>query len=246
LPEFRANLDIIAGPTTTVKLSLAPTGQLVNDVRVTLRSRTIPNFLLLDARPVVEDAAAPLRGLPVAFVERHHGFFRDMLTRVAAAQPAAKRYGLRLTTTLRPGVATELEINAETTKYNVSLEGYLDMGRREDDISARLHVGKYIGKRDEVFMEVTFIPTTVTWEFVPGWGHRLGPYTMAGAKYNLSSERGLIWLRQDLDDRWSLRLERTPMTRFNEVALRYKLHEFLSAEYVVTTDNRWLRLVGNL
>lgn len=246
LPEFRANLEIIAGTTTTVKLSLAPTGQLISDVRVTLRSRTIPNFLLLGARPAVEDATAPMRGLPVAFVERHHTYFRDTLTKVAAAQPAAKRYGLHLTSTLRPGVATDVEINAETTKYNVSLEGYLDMGRREDDISARLHVGQYFGRQDELFMEVTLIPTSMTWEFVPGWGHRLGPRTAAGAKYNLSSENGLIWLKQELDDRWSLRLERTPATRFNEVALRYKLHEFLSAEYVVTTNNRWLRLVGNL
>lgn len=246
LPEFRANLEIVAGTTTMVKLSLAPTGQLVNDVRVTLRSRTIPNFLLLDARPAVEDAAAPLRGLPVAFVERHHSYFRDMLTNVAASQPAAKRYGLRLASTLRPGVATDLEISAETTKYNVSLEGYLDMGRREDDISVRLHVGKYIGRQDEVFLETTFIPTSVTWEFVPGWGHRLGAHTETGAKYNLSSEQSIIWLKQELDDRWSLRLERTPSRRFNEVALRYKIHEFLSAEYIVTTDNRWLRLVGNL
>ncbi len=246
LPEFRASLEIIAGPTTTVKLSLAPSGQLINDVRVNLHSRTMPNFLLLNARPVVEDAAAPMRGLPVAFVERHHLYFRDMLTRVAAAQPAAKSYGLKLASTLRPGVTTEVEINAETTKYNVSLEGYLDMGRKEDDISARLHVGQYFGKQDEIFMEITFIPTSVTWEFVPGWGHRLGPRTEAGTKYNLSSEKGLFWLKQDLDGRWSLRLERTPATGFNEVALRYKLHEFLSAEYIVTTNNRWLRLVGNL
>ncbi len=246
LPEFRANIEIIAGQTTTVKLSLAPAGPLVKDVRVTLRSRTIPNFLLLEARPVVEDAANPLRGLPVAFVERHGDYFRDMLTKVAAAQPVTDRYSLKLIATLRPGVATDMDISAETTKYNVKLEGYLDMGRKENDTSARLHVGQYLGRRDELFMEVTFIPASVTWEFVPGWGHRLGSATEAGVKYNLSSKHGLFWLRQDLDERWSLRLERTPVTGIYEAGLRFKLHEFLSAEYIVTTNNRWLRLVGNL
>lgn len=246
LPEFRANIEIIAGQTTTVKLSLAPAGPLVKDVRVTLRSRTIPNFLLLEARPVVEDAANPLRGLPVAFVERHGDYFRDMLTKVAAAQPVTDRYSLKLTATLRPGIATDMDISAETTKYNVKLEGYLDMGRKENDTSARLHVGQYLGRRDELFMEVTFIPASVTWEFVPGWGHRLGSATEAGVKYNLSSKHGLFWLRQDLDERWSLRLERTPVTGIYEAGLRFKLHEFLSAEYIVTTNNRWLRLVGNL
>ncbi len=246
LPEFRANIEIIAGQTTTVKLSLAPAGPLVKDVRVTLRSQTIPNFLLLEARPVVEEAASPLRGLPVAFVERHGDYFKDMLTKVAAAQPVTERYSLNLTSALRPGVATDVEISAETTKYNVKLEGYLDMGRKENDTSARLHVGQYLGRQDELFLEVTFIPASVTWEFVPGWGHRLGPATEAGVKYNLNSQQGLLWLKQDLDERWSLRLERTPTMGANEVGLRYKLHEFLSAEYVVTTNNRWLRLVGNL
>ena len=246
LPEFRVNMEIIAGQTTTVKLSLAPAGPLVKDVRVTLRSKTIPNFLLLEARPVVEDAANPIRGLPVAFVERHNGYFKDMLTKIATAQPVTRRYGLNLTSTLRPGVATDMEISAETTKYNVSLEGYLDMGRKENDTSARLHVGQYLGRQDELFMEVTFIPASVTWEFVPGWGHRLGPTTEAGVKYNLSSKQGLFWLKQNLDDRWSLRLERTPVTGIYEAGLRLKLHEFLSAEYIVTTNNRWLRLVGNL
>ncbi|MDT8903784.1 hypothetical protein [Anaeroselena agilis] len=246
LPEFRANIEIIAGQTTTVRLSLAPAGPLIKDVRVTLRSRTIPNFLLLEARPGVEDAASPLRGLPVAFVERHGDYFKDMLMRVASAQPVVGRYSLTLTSALRPGVTTDMDLSAETTKYNVKLEGYLDMGRKENDTSARLHVGQYLGRQDELFMEVTFIPASVTWEFVPGWGHRLGPATEAGVKYNLSSKQGLFWLKQDLDERWSLRLERTPITGVNEAGLRYKLHEFLSAEYVITNNNRWLRLVGNL
>lgn len=246
LPEFRANLEIIPGTTTTVKLSLAPSGPLVTDVSVTLRSRTIPNFLLMGARPAVEEAAAPLRGLPVAFVERHGEYFRNLLTEVAVAQPAAKRYGLSLTSLLRPGVLTDLEISAETTKYNVTLEGYLDMGSKENDTSARLHVGKYIGKQDEVFLEMTFIPNSVTWEFAPGWGHRLGPSTETGFKYNINDKVGILWLRQDLDDHWALRLERTPSERYNEVGVRYKLHAFLSAEYVIATGRHWLRLVGNL
>ncbi len=247
LPEFRTNIEINAGQTTTVKLALVPAGPVVKDVRVMLRSHTIPNFLLIEARPSVEEAGHPLRGLPVAFVERHGDYFKDMLLKVAAAQPVTGRYGLEMTSTLRAGATTELEISAETTRYNVSLEGYLDMGRNEkNDTSARLHVGQYLGRQDELFMEVTFIPASVTWEFVPGWGHRLGPQTVAGIKYSLSDKQGLIWMKQDLSDRWSLRLERTPATGTNEAGLRYKLHEFLSAEYIFTNHNRWLRLVGNL
>ena len=246
LPEFRANLEIVPGPITTVKVLLTPVGPLVQDARVTIRSRTFPNFLLLAARPVVEEAAQPLRGLPVAFVERHGNYFRDRLTRVATGHAIADRYGLTMSSVLKPGVDTELVISAETSKYNISVEGFLEIGRKQDDTSARLHVGRFVGKRDELFMEVTLIPRSVTWQFVPGWGHRLGARTEIGTKYDIRNEEGLLWLRQDLDGNWALRLERNPVRGVNELAIRYKLHEFLSAEYIFTTNENWLRLVGNL
>jgi hypothetical protein len=150
LPEYRTNVEINAGQTTTVKLALVPSGPVVKDVRVTLRSQSIPNFLLIEARSPVEEAGYPLRGLPVAFIERHSDYFKDMLLKVAAAQPVTERYGLKLSSALRVGATTELEISAETTRYNVALEGYLDMGRNEkNDTSARLHVGLYLSNKDE-------------------------------------------------------------------------------------------------
>jgi len=246
LPEFRTNLEIVPGSTTTVKLSLVPAGPLVKDVRVTLRSRTIPNFLLLGARPTVEEAAVPMQGLPVAFVERHADHFKNMLLKVAAAHPATRRYGLELTADLKAGVDSELVITAETPQYNVSLEGYLDMGRKAHDTSARLHVGRNCGPKDELFLEVTFVPGSVSWEFVPGWGHRLGARTETGLKYSLSDAQAVLWLKQELSANWLLRLERVPASGANELGLRYKLHDFLSLEYVFTKNDNWLRLVGNL
>lgn len=246
LPEFRANLEITPGKVTTAKLSLIPVGPLVLDARVTLHSRTIPNFLLLEARPVIEEAAQMMRGLPVAFVERHADYFTSTLVKTASAQPVVGRYGLELSAVLTPAVDSELSINAETTKYNVSLEGFLDFGRSADNTSARLHVGSYLGKKDEAFMEVTFIPGTMSWIFAPGWGHRLSPQAEAGLKYDMSDKATILWLKQDLGGNWSIRLERTPMLNYNEFAVRYKLHEFLSAEYIFTTHENWLRLVGNL
>lgn len=246
LPEFRANLEIIGGTVTTVKLSLTPIGPLVQDARVTLRSKTIPNFLLLEARPAVEEAAQVMRGLPVAFVERHSDYFRQLVTKVAVAQPMVRRYSLSLVSNLKPGVDSEFVISAETTKYNVALEGYLDMGHRTDNTSARLHVGSYLGKKDELFAEVTFIPSTMSWQFAPGFGHRLGSQYEVGFKYDLNDKKSIIWLKQELGGNWSLRLERTPVSGYNEFAVRYKLHDFLSVEYIFTTRDHWLRLVGNL
>lgn len=246
LPEFRAGLEFVPGSVTVVKLSLTPIGPVVRDVNVTLRSRTLPNLILMDTRPAVEEEATSLRGLPVAFVERHNDAFTGRMKAAAMKHSVAKRYGFDLTASLNSGPETNVQIGAETTKYNIGLEAYLDMGRATDDTSLRLHVGQRIGKTDELFLETTFIPGTVSWEFVPGWGHRLGARTEAGVKYNLSSDKGLLWLKQDLGSGWMLRLERTPADGRNELGVRYKLHDYLSAEYIFTRNDKWLRLIGNL
>jgi len=246
LPEFRANFDIIPGSRTVVKLSLAPLGATVQDVNVSLRSHTIPNVLLAIARPTVDSAAQSLVGLPVAFVDRHRDYFTAKFTAAAAEQPIAKRYGLTLTPVIKPGVDTEIALNAETDKYKVTLEGYMDMGRSQDNTSFRLHAGKLMSKQDEAFMEVNFVPSSVAWNVVPGWAHTMSPSTTAGIKYDLSDKQGLVWLHQDLSPNFSLRLERTPAINKNEFAIRYKMHDFLSAEYIMNKDNSWLRLIGNL
>lgn len=246
LPEFRANFDIIAGARTVVHLSLAPLGATVQDVHVSLRSHTIPNVLLIAARPTVEQAGKSLVGLPVAFVERHRDYFTEKLAATAARHSIAKRYGLALTPVINPGVDTTVALDAETDQYKVALEGYLDMGRSKDNTSFKLHVGKFIGKQDEAFLEVDFIPSAVTWDFVPGWGHTFSPRTTAGMKYNISDQHNIVWLHQNLNRNLTLRLERTPAVNKNEFGIRYKMHDFLSAEYVVNKEDRWLRLIGSL
>lgn len=243
LPEFRANMDIIPGARTIVRLSLSPLGATVQDVHVALRSHTIPNIVLAMVRPAMNETSKVLIGLPVAFVERHRDYFTEQLV---AEQPLTQKYGIMATPQLKPGTDSEIALNVETDKYKVTLEAYLDMGHDEDNTSARLHAGKFIGNRDEAFLEVNFIPGTVSWQFVPGWGHTIGSDTIAGIKYNTSNSQNILWLQQQMSPNWTMRLERTLKTGNNELGIRYKLHDFLSAEYVITKEDRWLRLIGHL
>jgi len=246
LPEFRSNLEITAGQHTTIKLSLIPTGPTINNVELSLRSSTIPNILLAEARPPVREAADMLRGLPVAFVERHKEYFSTEIQRTAAKHPIVKKYGLIVTPVVNPGVDTEITLQAETTKYRVILEGSLDMGREKDSTMAKLHFGKFTGKRDEAFMEIKFVPDSMEWEFEPGWGHKFTENTLAGLKYNISEHGSILWLNHYLGPNWTIRLEDMPKTDYYEFGVRYKLHEFLSAEYVITEKEKWLRLIANL
>lgn len=246
LPEFSANFEIIPGARTVVKVSLTPLGATVQDIHVSLRSRTIPNVLLVAIRPTVNQAGVSLVGLPVAFVERHRDYFTAKLTAAAEQHSLTKKYGLTLTPIIHPSVDTEIALDAETNRYKLSLEGNMDMGRSQDSTSFKLHGGKFISKQDEVFMEVRFVPSTVAWDFIPGFGHSVSKGLTVGVKYNLSDRNSILWLQQDLNRNLSLRFERTPASGLNEFGIRYKVHDFLSAEYIVNQRDQWFRLISSL
>lgn len=246
LPEFRPTFEITPGVQTYIKLNLLPNGATVQNVHVTLKSQTIPNLLLAKARPTVEEAGNTLRGLPIDFVARHRAELTQRIAVTAAEHPLTKAYALRTAPVIYPANDTEIALQVETDRYRLWVEGYLDMGRKTDSTSVKVHTGRLLGARDELFMDTTFIPGSMVWRFTPGWEHRVGNDTMVGLKYQLNHRSTTLTLRQQLGNGWSIRAERTPETGFNEIGLRYKLHDFLSAEYVVTNDEHWLRLVGNL
>lgn len=247
LPEFRTNFEIESGTRTIVKVSLVPAGSTIQDVHVNLLSHTIPNVMMSSIEAVFDDGAKKLNGLPVAFVERHREYFTEKFQTAASQHHMARSYGLTLTSSIIPGTDTIINVKAETTKYNIWLEGYLDVGRNEhDNTSARLHAGKYFSSRDEVYAEVNFFPSTVAWEFMPGWSHRIGNDTFVGVKYNSSGNEATLTLNQVISPDWSLRAERRTDAGVNEVGLRYRLHDHLSAEYIFSDEESWLRLVGHL
>jgi len=147
---------------------------------------------------------------------------------------------------ITPGADTETIVTVEADTWRMTAEAYLDVGRSNDNISGKAHVGRTVGKYDEVFLEMKVVPGPMTWEFMPGWGHQFGSDTMAGFRYRTNDQEWVAWLHQGLGGRWSLEAERWPHLDWNEVRLRYKLHDFLSVEFVVNNTANWLRLVGHL
>ncbi|CUH94545.1 putative secreted protein [Propionispora sp. 2/2-37] len=246
LPEFRTGIDIIPGRRTVVKLSLAPAGPTVLDTRVSLRSDSIPNLLLLQMRPAVEELSKQLTGLPVAFVERHNEYFTEKLEEVAIKRSIVQKYGLSVKPAIDAGKDTVINLQVETDRYHLWLEGYLDVGKEDNNTSAKLHAGKYLNKRNEAFLEVGFVPGTVSWEVSPGWGYTLAKGTTGGFKYDLTHSESYFWFKQQLTPVWGMRFEYNLQDESNELGIRYKLHDFVSLEYIFSENDRWLRLVGNL
>ena len=246
LPEFHFSLDVEAGKQTKVRLSLFPTGQLVKEATVSMRSNTIPNMMLVHARPAVELQARSMRGLPVEYVERHLKYFTEKVRQTTMDDPVIRQLGLKVFPVVRPGVDTEVGVAVEAETYRITAEVQLDIGRDKDNIAGEAHIGRRVGAYDELFLELKILPGDMTWQFMPGWGHQFGSDTWAGVRYRTNDQEVGWRLNQGLGGRWSLRAERWPRINFNEFGIRYKLHDFLSAEFVLTNDRNWLRLVGHL
>jgi hypothetical protein len=246
LPEFHFSLDVEAGTLTKVRLSMFPTGQLVRTASVSLRSNTIPNLLLVHARPALDIQANSMRGLPVEYVERRIQNFTSKVRQATITDPVIQQFGLKVTPIVRPGVDTQVDVTVETESWRISAETHLDIGRDKDNISGEAHIGKRLGSHDELFLELKILPGDMTWQFMPGFGHQFGSDTWIGIRYR-TNDHELGWrLNQGLGGRWSLRAERWPGIDRSEVGVRYKLHDFLSAEFVWTNERNWFRLVGHL
>ena len=246
LPEFHFSLDVQAGRDTAVRLSLFPTGTIVREARVSLRSQTIPNLLLVHARPTIEEQVRSMRGLPVAYVERHLAYFTERVRTTALADPVIRQFTLNVSPIVTPGQDTEVMVTVDSDRFRITAEVFLDTGKDRENISAKAHLGQKISKRDELFLELKVLPGMMTWEFMPGWGHQFGADTWAGVRYRTNDRQWVGWLEQGLGGRWSLRAERWSGLDRNEIGLRYKLHDFLSAEFIMTNDRSWLRMVGHL
>ena len=246
LPEFHFSLDVQAGRDTAVRLSLFPTGTIVREARVSLRSQTIPNLLLVHARPTIEEQVRSMRGLPVAYVERHLAYFTERVRTTALADPVIRQFTLNVSPIVTPGQDTEVMVTVDSDRFRITAEVFLDTGKDRENISAKAHLGQKISKRDELFLELKVLPGMMTWEFMPGWGHQFGADTWAGVRYRTNDREWVGWLEQGLGGRWSLRAERWSGLDRNEIGLRYKLHDFLSAEFIMTNDRSWLRMVGHL
>lgn len=246
LPEFKANFEIVSGTETTVKISLIPQGTIVQNTKVNLRSRNIPNLLLLKAQPDAKQAALIMNGLPVAFVARHSDYFGERIGDVLKKHYLTDQYGLKFSVYIVAGVETQVELKATSEKLRVELEGYVDMGKKEDGTSVLLHVGKNISKTNELFTEAQFYTGTVSWRISQGLSHRLSNSLDVGYKYNITDKKGIWNLHKRLPGGWSLRMERCVANNETEYGVRYRIHDFLSAEYVFGEKENWLRVIGHL
>jgi len=245
LPEFRADFDVEPGSVTKVKIVLYPKVPVVRNVDLAMRSESMPNILLLNYRPRIQKKSDIMLGVPVDFVKRHSDYFNQVLVSALDDQKDFRLFHVKTRIELTPGEKTYVKSHSDTDRYSFTLEGYFDVNSKADNTAFRIHLGRFISSLDEVFTEIDFYPQSVTWKAFYGYEREMLPTVKLGMKYDSNAHNGVFILKKKFDDKWRLRYEYAFADQTEELGLRYKIHDFVSLEYIIDDKDSWLRLIGN-
>lgn len=248
LPEFKAAVDLVqdgGNNNALVQVVVYPVGEAVQSIRYEMHSETVPNIILMRLKYQYAKRCNQLRGLPVEYVKRHQQELSKMIAEELKQEKIIKELALIPRIKFAPGVDTVIDIGLSTEKYKIWLEGYADIARDKDNLSGKAHLGKFISPRDEVFVEEELITDNVHWSTSLGYGRQWGKSTWS-LKRRLPEADNVYKLEYRFDPKWGVRIEHFTGKDRNEYALRYRIHEFLSAEYVYGGKESYLRIIGNL
>ena len=249
VPEFYPHIVIHGGPETDVTVYMLPKLPVVRNVRVAIKGDDVPKVIFLSARNQLERTYAGLAGLPVAFVRRHERDIAEALQGDVQRQWVVKNYGLHVTPSLSLGEDTAIDLTSQTAFYDIRGGAYIDAGRdhsSDDDTALMAHVGRKIGSHHEVYGAVKFVPSSLDWNFMPGYFYRFRSGTQAGYQFESLDDSQHLWLRQPLGGRWTLRYDRDLTHDDSEVGLHYRVDDYVGLEYIVSDHDAWLRIIGYL
>ncbi len=252
LPEFRADFDLVPEPDTRVKLMVYPRLPVVRTVDLSMRSDTLPNSALLTRRDVMQAQVDDIVGVPVGFVRRHKTDLEEQFAQGLDGRKDFRALHLHTRVEIEPAERAAVMSRSDSSRYHFRLTGWLDIGRNKDkartdskNVLFRFHAGRMLGKRDEAFVVADLLPEKMSWGYQLGWGHDFRGGRYGALRYDLRGAGFIYEVRQKLSSRWLLRYEFHQAERMGEAALRYRLHDFLSLEYIVDNEQNWLRLIGN-
>ena len=192
---------------TVVQVVIYPVGQLVQDINYSMESQSIPNLLLLDLKQRYAQKAEALRGLPVDFVKKHQMELENLLLTDLKNEKSVQRHNLEPSVKLVPASTLGVEIGMGSDKYKIWFEGYGDIGRNDDNISGRAHIGKFISEQDEIFGEAGVTLDEVDWDFSAGYARHWGKATLSYMRRRGPDGQNVYRGEYDFTNKWRLRTE---------------------------------------
>lgn len=248
LPEFQANFDVISGEKTKVKIFLIPQGPIVRTGKLTFHKTTIPRLFMLRAVTETERTLKNLEGLPIGFVRRHQEDLSFAMNEILKNDSFIQKYGIETKVYLFPGETTELKVDALTDHWIIKTEAWMDAGRDGNKNTAiEGMLGHFIGQSNVVFGEARFYPGPVKWNLYGGWYHHFGRVLDLGYKYDFVENSNHVFGTIPFGEKIALRYDRDFKEKENEFGLSYKIHNYMTLEYVYNDEEgKWLRLIANL
>lgn len=248
-PEFRADFDVIVEQNTKVVVDIYPLLPVVRTIDLSMRSDTLPNAALLTQRQDMQDGVNMFVGVPVAFVKRHQATIEQMLAKRVDDNATAKAWSVHTKVKISPGEHTDIMSRSNSDEYFLRFEGRADVGHSRDTakdygVMLRGLLGKQFRNRDGIFTLLDFYPQHARWNWDVGYYWDILPNVRGNVRYDLKEKYWKAGMKYDFARKWSFLYEYRHEGNVNELALRYKLHDFLSLECVVDNHDRWLRFIG--
>lgn len=246
LPEFKAAVDVVnEDGDIVIQVIVYPVGQLIRNIKYELHSEEIPNILLFDLKYKYAQECDKLRGLPVEYLKRHKCDLEKLFKEKLLAEKEVKNYNLQPVVNIALNTDLEIDIALRSNEYKIWFEGYGDIGRSKDSLSGKAHLGKYISPRDEIFTEAGVVLDDVKWCFGTGYTRYMGKSSITYQRIMPKGDN-VYKFEYKLSPRWRIRTEYFTEDKRSEFGVRYRIHEFLSAEYVYGDDEFYVRIIGNL
>ena len=252
LPEFRGDFELQPEPMAKVTLVVYPKLPVVRTVDLSMRSDTIPSFTLLGHRDLAQSKVDELVGVPVAFVQRHQAELEQKFGQEMDTLADFRVLHMKTNVDIDAAERLRMMSRSNTSRYRLRLTGWQDIGRKDilqhnadDNLLFRVHAGRMLSQQDEYFLLFDLMPQQMNWDWQMGLDRRLNSRFHGQLRYDMRRKRFVLGGSQQLAPRWQLRYEYRFADHIGEAGLRYKMHDFLSLEYVLDRHQNWFRVIGD-
>lgn len=245
LPDFRLLTQGYSQKDQQLEVIVIPVGKKIKNVDVHLDSKNIPQSLLIWTKDYIAQLANSLNGLPVEFVLRNQEQIEQMFLNDINKYQAIKKYKLITALRLNVDEQSKLMVNVDLANYNFWLKANLDLGKNDNNFFGVAHIGYDITDNVELFTEATLYTNKMNWDIDLGISKRIAKTKFSYAR-RFGNTDNLLRVEHTFNPKWEARLEHRTQIRYNEFGIRYRFHEFVSAEYIISSKKSWLRIITNL
>ena len=247
MPGFQTKVDFIWGRTTKIVLSLKPETPVVKQVRVKIKSTSIPRLFLEEWRRKLERKGELITGLPVAFLDKYLPEIEEKTEEELANNALLQKMALKVQPEFYIGEITEVNITVFSERYNVGLEGNLTVGSDAPANSEfKAHLGYYPDSKQELYIEPVFYPNPIELQVKIGYDYSLDRYSSLGYFYNLSKNDNYLRYQYNFA-KGRLKAEYNLNASDWLISYRYPLQEYLFLEaFTDFKGKNWLAVTADL